>query len=289
MSLAGNLLDGVLARQYAWNLHRFSESARETTEFSIGFVALILAIFTVTILVLPALLFLEVRHLYIAVPAALLVCWFWLQRRIGSYFAARHDDLLTAAIAINEDSAKGPSWAIRRQLLAATGSVAILAVTLILLRSMSVQFDLVADPDRFQHLAQASQFYRTHQSGLDNLADRFDSDAELVEIACDPEWMEMRLAGQEHLQPMSAEYLAIYEPLCDFTNKVSMRRTARGTRVPYHFYEHGDLFVLVFLDRRRDAQELYPACTSDMLHSPVGRCDVPLNQSWSVTYTWDPF
>lgn len=291
MNLTKKIVIALLAGQYAWYMRRFGrgEKARDNLEMATGFTVVFPAMLATLTLVSPLLVVVKLKHLYLIGGPLLLVSWFLVDRYVDGLLKTEYDNIHAAAVDIFEDAARGPSWALRRQLLVGLGVLLVFGAAVVLTRVAAVRFDLVANPEQFQGLADLSKFHRKNESALDDFTDRFEQDAGFVEIACGDSWMQMREVTSDHFEPMTIEYRDLYAPLCRFSPQVSAQRTSRGIRFPQYFYEYGHLFMNVFLERRRKSFDFDQECDSEALTESSGRCDVPLNSSWTVTYTWEPF
>ena len=288
MRVARTVLVEFLARQYAWNLHRFGEDSRQRTEATIGFIAIVPAIGLGVLLGLTLMLLLPIRQIYLLGAVLCAVCWFAIQRHIHNIFQSEHEAIRDAAVKVLEDPARGPRWAAHRQLVFTTVAMLIVGFAVVIARMAAIQLDVVANPKQFQHLADASRYLRANETGLNRIADRFAQDTEVVELICEPNLTDVdsEFFGR---QESADEYLDIYEHLCKSVPKITARRTARGVQFPYAFYEHGSLFVQVFLERRQSANDTWPECRSTSFETPKGRCEVLLRGNWSVAYSWEPY
>lgn len=291
MDYAKKLVIEALARQYAWYIRRFGrgEKAKDNVEMATGFVVVMPAMLVVMVLLAPLLLSLQLKYVYIVGPILLIALSFLVQRFADRIFKDEYDTILAAAVVIFEDPARGPGWALRRQLLVGIGALLLFGAAAVALRAVAVKFDLVANPAQFQGLADLSEYHRSNKTDLDRFADRFEQDENFSQVVCGSFTMQYREVGSDFLEPMTSEYHELYSPLCQFSRNISVQRTSRGVRFPKSFYEQGELFFQVNLDRRRNAFDFDQECNSEALAESSGRCDVPLDSRWAVSYSWDPF
>lgn len=140
---------------------------------------------------------------------------------------------------------------------------------------------------RFDDLVR--RLYEERREDYDRLGAELDGDEMYMAISCNPAWIEGLEPGKQVEDFLSGEKLAVYGPLCKATQKIRAERTARGTRFLVRGYEFNPSYVVVYLDRRRNATDLYSICDVSSFDQDRGSCDVVIDAKWSVTYRWEPF
>ena len=131
--------------------------------------------------------------------------------------------------------------------------------------------------------------YQQYSEDLDVLARHLEDDREILELHCDKNLVYVSTPEGTFYDGEGDRYTTKYIPICRFGRGVGVERSERGIRLPHRFTDFGELFVVSYLEWRRNPDDVLDECLSDSFEDEYGACEVVINENWSAAFFWEPF